>query len=528
MKQLKVLGIVALCALIAPAAFCQFLGSPNVGPADVGLAVLVPDTVAFPDVDGAGNNSNWEAYADALGDGTLCFTANSFAEGTSDANTERPIAVFIREDLTVQMESGWYTDAGDPITVNCDSVRADGNPPQMAGMRTAGSTKYCIGNESTPWIVDGVGGSRWLSTYGGNHFYCAQILELTDNGPVPVSNLIEPFYGWTAQALTGKGRAGGVAGLSNGNFVVEVEDRSGAGGGGVSQNGTCSVISIIDGNDGSLVFGPVTSDPDDTHNEAGWDGITSFDGGFSVRIGGGNTQIFFRDNAGNMMGTWTQVSYDFGYEDSQTDPHFDPSLPNPEGYTTSCTATGRGDGNHTAASITGHHVYIAGIASDIDLAGKNVGLTKIDVTTQQTVADTIVNDTLVDEFGSSLLNPHRVSCFVGPNEEVIVTWSDSSNNEEEQCLARVFNSDLEPVTDVFFPFTNHEVGTEHDPAEETIGMMTKHTQCAISNVGILVTSRAGTIPTEPGGIDDIPDNSHLFTVLENPLAVAPVSDWAVY
>ena len=522
MKQLKVLGIVALCALIAPAAFCQFLGNPDVGPADVGLEVLVPDTVAFPDVDSAGNNANWEAYCDALGDGTLCFTANSFAEGTSDANTERPIAVFIRPDLSVQMEAGWYDDAGNPITGNCDNVRADGNPPQIGGLRTAGATKYCIGSESTPWQASGVSGSRWVSNYL-DHMYCVQILDLTANGPVPVSNVIDPFYGWTATGGVGKGRAGGAAGLSNGNFVVEVEDRSGLS----SQFTKTSVLTILNGNDGSKVLGPFTSAPADDYNGDGWDGLTSYDGGFSIRING-SPRIIFRDNDGNVTGEWAQVSYDFGYEDTQPDPHFDPSLPNPEGYTTSITTGGRGDGNHTAASITGHHVYYAGTGADIDLANTGVYITKIDVTTQQTVADAQVNDALIDESGASLIVPHRVSCFVGPNEAVIVTWSDSSNNEEEQCLARVYNSDLEPQTDVFFPFSNHEVGTEHDPTEETIGMMTKHTQCAISPVGILITSRAGTIPTEPGGMYDIPDNSHLFTVLSNPLAAVPVSDWSVY
>ncbi len=503
MKTWKTLSLIALCAVIAVPAFCQ---TRNANPQAVGLDVLIPDAVAFGfDWD---NKANWEPYADVLGDGSLIFVCGTYdAEGND--GTERPGVVVIRPDLTVQEFAGFYADDGTPYEGHVDTVRADGNPPQIGGDKRPGMTRYAVGTESTPYNFDEFNSDgRWKNDYL-DHFYCVQIIELTENGAQKITNVIDPFYGEQEGLAVGKGRTGGVAGLSNGNFACVVEDRGSL----TSATGKAPVLSIIDGNTGAIIKGPFLARDDDPNTD-GWDGITSFDGGFAFRVNGADTSIEFFDNEGNLQAEWEQFSND-GLE----------SIPLTEftDFTTSITHGGRGDGNHINSSIGSKFVFYTGKGVDLDGNPDSFPyLVKIDTETGQTVKEALVNE--LEEVGDEYMNwaqADRVSLGVDENDNVTVVWSDKANSMGgRQVLARVFNSDLEPVTETFLAFQNSEL-------EPNLGMETYHPQCAMSKVGILITCRSDNVPTEDGS-DILPANTHLFTVIENPLAETGIEDWAIH
>ena len=112
----------------------------------------------------------------------------------------------------------------------------------------------------------------------------------------------------------------------------------------------------------------------------------------------------------------------------------------------------------------------------------------------------------------------RVSLYVDPNDNVTVVWSDTANSENRQVVARIFNSDLEPVTESFLAFQSSDLEGGTDIA-------TYHPQCAMSEWGIVITARTENVPA-PDGV--YPANTHLFTVLKNPMAPVAVMDWSIY
>ncbi|MFH1738716.1 MAG: hypothetical protein ABIH23_06890 [bacterium] len=494
--------------MIAAPAFCQ---TRNANPQAVGLEVLIPDTVAFPlDVD---NAANLEPYADCMGDGTLMFVC-----GTKDVDgnygTERPGAVFIRPDMTVIQTAGYFADDGTPWDWNIDTVRPDGNPPQCAGIRTPGATRYAVGMESTPYNepdsfnTDG----RWKNEYT-DHFYCVQIFDLTANGPVKVTNVIDPFYGEMANLSIPKGRCGGVAGLDNGNFAAVLEDRGSMV---VSAFDKAPILTVINGSTGAIVKGPFL--PGEDRNTDGWDGITSFKGGFAFRLNGSPTKIYFFDNAGNVVGNpWIQTSND--------NPDNVP-LTDFTQFTTSINGTGRGDGNHICGSINSKYVYYANKGLDVDGGSNNVYLVKIDTQTGTTVKEVIVNEIGDPNDPNSYTNlamPNRVSCYVDNRDNVVVAWSDTANTEtEQQVEARLFNSDLEPVTESFLAFQASAV----DFDSPYMGNQSYHPQCAITDAGILITARTTNFMMTDEEM--LPANGHIFTVLKSPFAPVAVQDWSLF
>lgn len=501
------LGILTLAmALAAPGAMGQTrLGSPQ----DAGLTVLIPNTVAFPvDTD---NMSNWEGYASKLGDGTLLLVVNTFGEDGG----ERAGVVAVRPDGTIGEYAGFYGDNGEPFVNNMDEVRQDGNPPSIAGDKRPGSTKYLVANESTPYLY---GEFNTDARYDNNnyldHIFACQIFELTDNGPVPVTNAIDPLYGGQSGVDVGKIRKGGSIALSNGNFVVMGEDRT------VDR---FPMGSIIDGETGAIVKGPFNLGGDGVSYSA-WEGFAAFDGGFAFRLSPprnaeGGTAIFFYDNEGNELGVWDQIPND--------DPDnlvFDLDN-NPNGYTTSINSNNRGDHVRIRANIDGDKIYYAGYGIDDLLNTGYVYLTVIDANTRETVANIRVNELESDENGyDNFARAERVSLDVDGAGNVFVAWSDTANSGVLQVVGRLFDSDLNPATESFLVFQDSDLGDG-----EITGISTKHTDVAMSDSQILVSARSDTgVPVPPGGDELSPANTNLFTVLENPLGQLPVENWNLY
>lgn len=484
----------------------------NGSPQDAGVNVLVPNTVVFnKDVD---NNSNWEGYASKLGDGTLLLGVNTFGDNGGEVMG----VVAVRPDGSLSEYAGYYTDAGEPYTNNMDEIRQDGNPPSIAGDRRPGSTRYIVGNESTPQFYSEFDSDgRWANDYS-DHIWAVQVLELTPNGPVKVSNVFDPVYGGMTGEFVGKIRKGGLAALSNGNFVAVGEDRT------VDRFAFGSIVS----DDGSIVKGPFNLDNNGLSHSY-WENLTAYDGGFAIRLdqprnGDGDVSIQFYDNDGNFQGQWNQIST------------VDPDNPlidldnNEFGETTSINSTNRGDAIRIRSNIDGDKIYYAG--TGIDFFGTNgwVYLTVIDANTQETIANIRVNEQPGDENGyDNFAKGDRVSLDIDSFGNVCVAWSDTANNDQNQIQARIFDSDLNPVTETFLAFQDADLGFG---AENGVlnGVNTQHCDVAMSDTQILISARSASGIIDPNGDGSAftKVNQNVITVLENPFAGSNVNNWSLF
>ncbi|MDP8244968.1 MAG: hypothetical protein P9L94_12855 [Candidatus Hinthialibacter antarcticus] len=490
---------------------------------DVGLVRATPDSIGFNT--GADNQSNWEGYMSKTGDGTIILCVNTFADGDAGGDSEVAALVVMFPDGSIHEFWGFYSDDGSPYTKNMDIIRTNGNPPSVAGDKRPGSRKFIVGNEATPMDFDEFqSDGRWDGNDYSDHIFAVQILEMTDNGPVKVSNVIDPAYGGQTGQGVGKIRKGGTIGLSNGNFVAGGEDRTGE---------RYPNSSIINGEDGSIVAGPMNLAGDGNSNEM-WEGLVAYDGGFAIRLNRlGNApagepnpiRLRFYTNAGEFRGEWIQDTVaveEFGGEALDLNN-------NPNGRTTTINEDTRGDSVRVRANIDGNALYYAGRGWDLDGADKKwVYLTKIDATTMETIGEIRVNE-LAEDPNSDFENwaeAGRVSCDVDPNGNVTVVWSDTSNNLKEQVIARIFNSDMEPVTPSFLAFQGSDIGFGADGGEIT-DIETRNPDVAMTSQYIMISAIA-TDFTITSSQEPAPAKSSLFTVLENPLADSDVSQWSVY
>lgn len=512
----------AVCSLVAMVAFSASAQTPHRAE-DVGLVRTTPDSVAFNT--GVDNKSNWEGYMSKTGDGSIILAVNTFAEGDAGGNSEVTALAVMFPDGTVREYWGFYGDDGSPYTQNMDVIRTDGNPPSIAGDKRPGSRKFMVGNESTPMdFAEFQSNGRWDGNDYADHIFAVQVLELTDDGPVKVSNVIDPVYGEQTGQGVGKIRKGGTIALSNGNYVAGGEDRSGE---------RFPNSSIISGDDGSIIAGPMNLAGDGNSNEM-WEGLVAYDGGFAIRLNRlGNApagepnpiRIRFYTNAGEFRGEWIQNTVpveEFGGEALDLNN-------NPNGRTTTINEDTRGDSIRVRANIDGNVLYYVGRGWDLDGADRKwVYLTMIDATTMQTIREIRVNELADDangEFDNYAL-AGRVSCDIDPNGNVIVAWSDSSNSGKEQIVARIFNSDLEPVTPTFLAFQGSDIGFGADDGEIT-DIETRHPDVAMTSQHIMISSIATNL-TLASTSELAPAKSSLYTVLENPLAGSDVSEWSVY
>ncbi len=483
----------------------------NGSPQDAGVNVLIPNTIVFDmDVD---NNSNWEGYASKLGDGTLLLAVNTFG----DNGGERAGVVAVRPDGSLAEYAGYYTDSGEPFTENMDEIRQDGNPPTIAGDRRPGSTRYIVGNEATPQFISAFDSDgRWQNDYS-DHIWACQIFELTPNGPQPISNVFDPVYGGMTGQFVGKIRKGGVAALSNGNFVAVGEDRT---------EDRFAFGSIVR-EDGSIVKGPFNFD-NDGFSHSYWENLTAYDGGFAIRLDSprnadGPVTLQFYDNDGNFQGLWDQIP-----TDNPDDPLFD--VANPDGFTTSINSGNRGDHIRIRSNIDDNKIYYAGYGLDFFGTSGWVYLTVIDAGTQQTIANIRVNEQPQDENGyDNFAQAQRVSLDIDSKGNVCVAWSDNANSETSQIVARIYDADLNPVTESFLAFQDADLGFG-SPEGEINGVNTQHCDVAMSDTQILISARSasGMIDPDGDGTAFTEANQNVITVLENPFAGTHVNNWSLF
>jgi hypothetical protein len=477
--------------------------APHGNPAAAGVGVLVHDREMF--ANGVQNPNNWEAYTTAFGDGTLALATNTEEQG-DNTPSERAVVGFFNADGSVVEAAGFFSDAGAPWTTINDIARTDGNPPRIAGDKRPGGTKYVLGNEATPWADPELFPSFIAAGFTYTQQVASvQLLNKVGNTPTPIGKVLDPINGkLTTGAQSDQMRFGGeIRALSNGNFVVIVDNRDGAFGGDIRT----VPFAIIDQNTGLVTIGPLNANQvplDPGVNTGTWSNLASFNGGFAVRCESNSATIDFFDNNGNALGTWDRTL-------RRTD--FAEPLPPANGMNTSIMDNG-GGGGRIDSHINSNFIYVAG--KGIDSVGSpqaGVYLTKINAQTRQTVKEVLVSE------GFTAI-PDRINVCSDKDDNVFVAWSDTSNTGKRQIIGRAFDSNLAPVTDAFLVFEHSDVGPE-----EVVGFAVKHPSCSMSGGRVLVTGR---IDNDAGGVESLSlqANAHYAVVLQLP--VTAIDNWILY
>jgi len=174
-----------------------------------------------------------------------------------------------------------------------------------------------------------------------------------------------------------------------------------------------------------------------------------YDGGFAIRPhtgtedASGYLTIGFWDNEANPQGTWPTIV--------RTDPN-SPFAP-ANGFTTSISILS-GTETRIDSDIRSDFIYMAG--RGVDSGGDPDGgvyVTKIDAKTRTTADEVYVTEGLT-------VDPQRVTVCSDQYDNVFLCWSDTSNTGNLQIAGRLYDNNLDPLTDAFLVFEHSELGTE--------------------------------------------------------------------
>ncbi len=455
--------------------------------AAAGVTVLVPDHPFFL-VDEP-NGNYWEPFTDIFGDGTAAVVAGTYPEDEDGMNCK---VGFIYPDGTVEEYWGFYADDGTPFVGNINSARTSGNPPRIACDRRPGGTRYVVGQETTVWDIEAFASdNRWQIFEYDRQMAACQLFNKTVSGPDPITKVFDPIYGGGAVVDGWQNnqqiRFGGeLRFLSNGNFVVVPEDQS--------ENliaGRMPATTIFNGETGEVIKGPFNGRGDDTPGEL-WSNVAAFNGGFCVRS---QALMTIWDNDGNLQYMLDQADF------------------------SSVADRGRSDDTRIAASNGSNYVYIFGKTADDMMA-----LARFDAVNSSEGNIVGIKEVFVNE--DDFWDPgifQRADVAVDDYDNVCAIFDEkySSFDGSDQVVARIYNSDLEPVTPVFYAFVNHDA---YDAAEQQ-GFMNNEANVSMDNQRIIIAAN-GTFPHPEGGLTA--EQQTFAIVLENPLKQdTPVPDWQI-
>ncbi len=387
----------------------------------VGLTRIVADTpVINQGLDALGN---WEPYASVLGNSTFLIEANAFAQDTTDQQ-RYVVALQPAAGGAMKLGEGFHADNNTPFKGPINASRQNGNPGRVAGDTRPGAVNFIVGAEASPHVYpEFQSGNRWAGgfdrlgdgRYGTVQTYSLDTATLTQT---PLSKAQDSANGrLTSGAAPGNQitRFGGdVAGLSDGNFVSVVEDRSNV----LRPDGNAAVATIF------RPDGTVAKESFLVANGDLWANVAAFKGGFVVRVA---RMLYFFDNAGNSLGD--------PVDQSTSGENFD---------------RGRGDGTRLGGHINSPYVCLVGRV----LNSTAVRVAVWDASTRAfvTVAD-------VSE-GGFRADADRAVVAIDALNRIVVAWvSKPDGYEQQQVAARVLQIDgaaktVTPLTASFLPFVN--------------------------------------------------------------------------
>jgi hypothetical protein len=428
-----------------------------------GLTRVVADTIAFehdPEDDDVPNAQlgNWEPYTSVLGNSTFLVESNIYATGEDPFAQNQQYGVVFQPAAGGEPVRGaaFHADDGTPFTGKINETRQNGNPGRVAGDKRPGATALIAGGEANPHAYpEFQSDARWDTgvirntgdgtpgRYAAVQTHCFDAARSTQR---PLGKAFDAVLGRLTEgdATAGAGgtqigRFGGeLAGLSDGNFLVVVDDRSNL------HNTERSATAVIVSPAGAIVKDTFVVGPGEI-----WSNACAFKGGFCVRLNG---KLRFYSNAGDFQG---EVDQD------------DAKLTDCNGAATFAFDRGRGDGTRIQSHINSNHVFLAGRNNE---AVKDVRVAVWDARDRSYKGSANVNELPAGLGGkdATIFRPafDRVNLAVDALNRLVVTYEvQPAGYAAQQVAARVLAFDegaasFSYLTPSFFPFTNHSAACE--------------------------------------------------------------------
>ena len=429
-----------------------------------GLTRVVNDKIIYETE--TANQNNWEPFSSVIGNSTFVVESNTFADPEEDYNQRYVLAFQPVGGGEAKMGEVFHGDDGSPYIGKINGSRQNGNPGRVAADTRPGATNFIAGGEASPHMFDAFqSDGRWNlgvdrledGRYGAVQTYS---LDTETLAQAPLSNAIDAINGrLTDGTAPGNqvGRFGGdMVGLSDGNFAVVVEDRSG-----FHTDGTAATAVII-APDGSIVKESFV-----VASGSIWSNVAAFDGGWAARVGG---VIYFFDNTGKALGETAQGDSGISFDG------------------------GRGDGTRIYGHINSPYVYMAGVVDG------QVQLGVWDSRDQKFVASALVSE---DSYEASF---DRVNLASDALNRVVVAYeskptTEGKEYEQHQVTVRVLAFDAESksisyLTPSLFAFTN-QAASGIRTIRPTVAMTTKEILIAAKGEINKANNPADGSDTEP-------------------------------
>ncbi|MGC9327674.1 MAG: hypothetical protein ACP5I1_08570, partial [Candidatus Hinthialibacter sp.] len=257
-------------------------------------------------------------------------------------------------------------------------------------------------------------------------------------------------------------------------------------------SGNGAVATLFNGETGEVIKEPFNAAGDEGAHSI-WSNVAPFNGGFCVR-----TEAIFNvyDNDGNLR---------YFFEQSAISTAAD---------------TGRGDGSRICSNIGSNYVYFAGKDSAGDIV-----VSRFDAV-NSTGPDDIqgYNEIYANEetYLGGEFSFDRAEIGSDDAGNFCVAWeADAALTGTEQVVARVFDSNMEPVTPTFFAFQTHD-GWEGD----ILGNTTKESTVSMNNQLIVISADGSFWDDELNDLTPIEHNK--FIVLKSPFAETSIQQWDLY
>lgn len=446
----------------------------------VGLTRIVPDTAVINQ--GQDALGNWEPYASVLGTSTFLIEANAFAEDTAEFQ-RYVVAVQPAAGGAMKLAEGFFADNGTPFRGQINASRQNGNPGRVAGDTRPGAVNFIVGGEASPHAYPEFNTeNRWA---GGFNRLDDGRYGTVQTFSIDPTSLTQTMLSKAQDSANGRLTAGepagsqitrfggDVAGLSDGNFVSVVEDKS------LLRNeaGDAAVATIF------APDGTVVTESFKVADGSLWANVAAFNGGFAVRVAG---KLYFFNNAGVAQGD--------PVDQDTTGESFD---------------RGRGDGTRMGGHINSPYVY---------LVGRVVGSTAVRVAIWDGRTRELVTVADVSE-GGFRADADRAAVGVDALNRFVVGWvSRPDGYEQQQIAARVLRLDeatktVIPLTASFLPFIN---------AAPQGGIRTLGMSVATTTKQILVAAKGEiNLQNQPDQGANSPRELNFYTVISHP---APVDD----
>ncbi len=479
-------------------------------PEAVGIIPLTGDVNLWAE-NGGGSNW-WRPDCDTLSNGNAIVLGGMrkvpYASGDSEAeNTRDMIAVFSPTgELLDPARPAFFTHATEPwentICLARNSDKFYGLCSDTVGGRSG--NRYVVHTIANPHVFpDAFPG--YAEDYRNDYHTAIQIIN---NDGTPETNLINIYGDYLSD--NGLLRGGMVRFLSNGNVVVNYEDRqtSSRKSEVYGRNRPGRIVgAVIVAPDGSIVKDKFAVSSDSRSNSSNRFGLTSGDGWFAVRYADATTgpTIVAYDNDGSELGDGNGRLF--------------PAIDIPE-----LGGDGGNRGDPNGLEAVGNVLYIT--HRGIDRAGY---LTTIEV--GETGLSVIKTVRFTDHPLSTF--EHNADLGVDSAGNVIVIWQDQSWERFQtgrwEALARMFDANLEPLTPSFCLF---EIGnnTDDDPVDPILGPgRTKQCRIAMNDDIIIAIAHTNNVPYgDPSSIvDEYFTYTYIARVLKNPTKT-PVIIWEVF